>query len=90
MTNEVVVVGGGPTGLLPVCDLRLAGPGDPCVKATLPAHRPLQSSLGLQAGTIEMPDHRGSWRGFSACTVAPPFLNFAMFQLDQPVRVRKV
>ena len=81
MTNEVVAVGGGPAGLRLGCELRLAGVETVPVRATFPAHRPLQSSC-LQARTIQMLDHRGLLERFSRGTVAPPFLNFGMFRMD--------
>ena len=44
MTNEVVVVGGGPTGLMLASEARLAGVQAIVFERLFQAHRPLQSS----------------------------------------------
>jgi 2-polyprenyl-6-methoxyphenol hydroxylase-like FAD-dependent oxidoreductase len=81
VTLDVVIVGTGPTGLMLACELGLVG-----IRATvlekLPSPTGLSKALGLQARTMEMLDHRGLLERFSAGRSAPPFANFAMFQLN--------
>jgi 2-polyprenyl-6-methoxyphenol hydroxylase-like FAD-dependent oxidoreductase len=67
MTNEVVVMGCGPTGILPGCELWLAGV-ETIVLEGLSHPTGLSKALGLQARTIEMLDHRGS-----AAVLSHPF-----------------
>src|ERR1035438_9806580 len=78
---DVVIVGAGPTGLMLACELGLVG-----IRATvfekLPSPTGLSKALGLQSRTMEVLDHRGLLERFSAGRSAPPFANFAMFQLD--------
>ena len=63
------------------CELGLAG-----IRATvlenLPSPTGLSKALGLQARSMEMLDHRGLLERFGTARRAPPFANFAMFQLD--------
>jgi 2-polyprenyl-6-methoxyphenol hydroxylase-like FAD-dependent oxidoreductase len=63
------------------CELGLAG-----VRATvlekLASPTGLSKALGLQSRTVEMLDHRGLIERFGAGRREPPFMNFAMFQLD--------
>jgi 2-polyprenyl-6-methoxyphenol hydroxylase-like FAD-dependent oxidoreductase len=63
------------------CELGLLG-----IRATvlekLPSPTGLSKALGLQSRTMEMLDHRGLLERFSAERSAPPFANFAMFQLN--------
>jgi 2-polyprenyl-6-methoxyphenol hydroxylase-like FAD-dependent oxidoreductase len=81
MTLDVVIVGAGPTGLMLACELGLLG-----IRATvlekLPSPTGLSKALGLQSRTMEMLDYRGLLERFSAGRNAPPFANFAIFQLD--------
>jgi 2-polyprenyl-6-methoxyphenol hydroxylase-like FAD-dependent oxidoreductase len=81
ITLDVVIVGAGPTGLMLACELGLMG-----IRATvlekLPSPTGLSKALGLQSRTMETLDHRGLLERFSAGRSAPPFANFAMFQLD--------
>ena len=78
---QVVIAGGGPTGLWLACELALARVGV-AVLETLPTPTGLSKALGLQSRTMEMLDHRGILDRFTAGNPAPPFLNFAMFPLD--------
>jgi 2-polyprenyl-6-methoxyphenol hydroxylase-like FAD-dependent oxidoreductase len=78
---EVVVGGGGPTGLWLACELALAS-----VRVTvlerLAEPTGLSKALGLQARSMEMLEHRGVLDRFTAGNPTPPFLNFGMFPLD--------
>ncbi len=79
--TDVVIAGAGPTGLMLACELGLAG-----IRATvlekLASPTGLSKALGLQARSMEMLDHRGLLDRFGTGRRAPPFANFAMFQLD--------
>lgn len=79
--TDVVVAGGGPTGLWLACELALAG-----VRVTvleqLAEPTGLSKALGLQARSMEMLEYRGILDRFTAGNPTPPFLNFAMFPLD--------
>lgn len=70
-------MGGGSTGLSLGCELRLAG------VETIVLER-LSQPTGLSKPWTPGSDDRdaGSPERFSRGTVAPPFLNFGMFQLD--------
>jgi len=79
--TDVVVAGGGPTGLWLACELALAG-----VRVTvlekLAKPTGLSKALGLQARTMEMFEHRGILDRFAEGNPVPPFLNFGMFPMD--------
>ena len=79
--REVVIAGGGPTGLWLACELALAG-----VRVTVLEQlaRPtgLSKALGLHARSMEMLEHRGILHRFTAGNSAPPFVNFGMMPLD--------
>jgi 2-polyprenyl-6-methoxyphenol hydroxylase-like FAD-dependent oxidoreductase len=55
---EIVVVGGGPTGLWLACELALANVRV-AVLERLPAPTGLSKALGLQARAMKMLDYRG-------------------------------
>jgi 2-polyprenyl-6-methoxyphenol hydroxylase-like FAD-dependent oxidoreductase len=78
---QVVIAGGGPTGLWLASELALAN-----VRVTvlekLAVPTGMSKALGLQSRTMEMLDHRGVLERFTAGNQAPPFLNFAMFPVD--------
>ncbi len=81
MTDDVIVVGGGPTGLMLACELRL-GRVQTLILEQLSKPTGVSKALGLQSRTMEMLDHRGLLERFSAGASAPPFVNFGMFPLD--------
>ncbi|HEX2711815.1 MAG TPA: FAD-dependent oxidoreductase, partial [Candidatus Acidoferrales bacterium] len=78
---EVVVVGGGPTGLWLACELALAGVRV-VVLERLAEPTGLSKAMGLHARSMEMLEHRGILDRFTAGNRTPPFLNFGMFPLD--------
>lgn len=78
---EVVVAGGGPTGLWLACELALATVRVVIVER-LSVPTGLSKALGLQARSMEMLDNRGILDRFTAGNPTPPFLNFGMFPLD--------
>lgn len=81
MDYDVIVAGGGPTGIWLACELGLAGVRV-AVLEKLAEPTGLSKALGLQSRSMEMLDHRGILDRFTAGNSAPPFLNFAMFPLD--------
>jgi 2-polyprenyl-6-methoxyphenol hydroxylase-like FAD-dependent oxidoreductase len=78
---EVVVVGGGPTGLWLACELALARMRV-AVLERLAEPTGLSKALGLQSRSMEMLEYRGILDRFTAGNPTPPFLNFGMFPLD--------
>src|ERR1035438_2822232 len=80
-SHEVFIVGAGPTGLMLACEHGLAGIRA-IVLEKLPSPTGLSKALGLHPRTMEVLNHRGLLERFSTGRRAPPFANFAMFQLD--------
>jgi 2-polyprenyl-6-methoxyphenol hydroxylase-like FAD-dependent oxidoreductase len=81
MDCDVLVVGGGPTGLWLACELALLRV-NVVVLEKLAKPTGLSKALGLQSRTMEMLEYRGVLNRFTDGNPAPPFLNFAMFPLD--------
>jgi 2-polyprenyl-6-methoxyphenol hydroxylase-like FAD-dependent oxidoreductase len=62
---DVVIVGGGPAGLLLASELRLGG-ADPVVLERLPAPTGLSKALGLLGRVVQTLDYRGLLERFDA------------------------
>src|SRR6187402_829068 len=80
--HEVVIAGGGPTGLMLAGELALAG-----VDVAIVERRESQALVGSRAGglharTIEMLDQRGIADRFVSQGQVYPVAGFAMIQLD--------
>ena len=81
MNYDVIIAGGGPTGLWLACELALARVRVVVIeKLAEPTGH--SKALGLQSRSMEMLEYRGLLDRFTAGNTAPPFLNFAMLPLD--------
>jgi 2-polyprenyl-6-methoxyphenol hydroxylase-like FAD-dependent oxidoreductase len=58
VTEDLIIVGGGPTGLMLACELRLCGVR-PLVLERLPEPTGLSKALGLAGRAVALLDHRG-------------------------------
>ena len=77
MNYDVIIAGGGPTGLWLACELALARVRVVVIeKLAEPTGH--SKALGLQSRSMEMLEYRGLLDRFTAGNTAPPFLNFAM------------
>jgi 2-polyprenyl-6-methoxyphenol hydroxylase-like FAD-dependent oxidoreductase len=81
MNYDVIVAGGGPTGLWLASELALARVRV-AVLEKLRVPTGLSKALGLQSRAMEMLEYRGILDRFTAGNPTPPFLNFGMFPLD--------
>jgi 2-polyprenyl-6-methoxyphenol hydroxylase-like FAD-dependent oxidoreductase len=81
MNYEVIVGGGGPTGLWLACELARAHVRVAVLEKLV---RPtgLSKALGLHSRSMEIFEHRGILDRFTSGNPAPPFLNFGLFPLD--------
>jgi 2-polyprenyl-6-methoxyphenol hydroxylase-like FAD-dependent oxidoreductase len=74
--TDIVIAGGGPTGLMLACELRLAG-AEPVVLEELPEISQLPKGNGLVGQIVPMLDYRGQLERFSAgSTFAGPVPRF--------------
>lgn len=80
--HDVVVVGGGPTGLTLAAELALAGVDVAVVERRADQHLPGSRSGGLQARTIEMYDQRGVAERFLEAGYTAQVNGFAGVQFD--------
>jgi 2-polyprenyl-6-methoxyphenol hydroxylase-like FAD-dependent oxidoreductase len=79
---DVVIAGGGPTGLMLACELRLAG-ADPLVLEGLPEISQIPKGNGLVGQIVPMLDYRGLLERFSAqATWAGPVPRFSFGPLE--------
>jgi 2-polyprenyl-6-methoxyphenol hydroxylase-like FAD-dependent oxidoreductase len=83
MTEDVVIVGAGPTGLMLAGELLLAGVR-PVVLDRLPEPACQTKALGILGRAVDMLDYRGLLDRFSAHAPAGPtgFAHFGMIPLD--------
>jgi 2-polyprenyl-6-methoxyphenol hydroxylase-like FAD-dependent oxidoreductase len=79
--EQVVIAGGGPTGLMLACELRLAG-ADPLVLEKLAAPSGESRAGGLHPRTMEILDMRGMIEPFLAEGRPLPGAHFAGLRLD--------
>jgi 2-polyprenyl-6-methoxyphenol hydroxylase-like FAD-dependent oxidoreductase len=84
MTTDVVIVGGGPNGLLLACELALAGVR-PVVLERLPERATTPRANGLVGRVVQALDYRGLYELFSGSTRPPvpvPGFQFGALPLD--------
>ncbi|MEU6038803.1 FAD-dependent monooxygenase [Actinomadura sp. NPDC047616] len=77
MNTDVVIVGGGPTGLMLACELRLAGVR-PLVLERLPEPSGVPKANGLLGQVVRMVDRRGLYERLAGAP-GPPQPNSAYF-----------
>ncbi|WP_435974240.1 FAD-dependent monooxygenase [Streptomyces sp. Qhu_M48] len=78
---DVIIAGGGPTGLMLACELRLAGV-DVLVLERLARRTGESRAGGLHARSVELLDQRGIVDRFLAEGSAQPLAHFAFMHLD--------
>lgn len=78
---DVIIAGGGPTGLMLACELRLAGV-DVLVLERLAERSGESRAGGLHSRIVELLDQRGIVDGFLEAGSAQPLAHFAFMRLD--------
>jgi 2-polyprenyl-6-methoxyphenol hydroxylase-like FAD-dependent oxidoreductase len=82
VTADIVIVGGGPVGLMLACELRLCG-ADPVVLERLPGISPIPKGNGLVGQIVPVLDYRGLLDRFRAqATFAGPVPRFSFGPLE--------
>jgi 2-polyprenyl-6-methoxyphenol hydroxylase-like FAD-dependent oxidoreductase len=82
MTDDVVIVGAGPAGLMLACELRLAGVR-PLVLERLPERTGLSKALAVVGRAVDVLDARGLLDRFTAAgATGAGFAHFALMPLD--------